>query len=82
MVRRAKETTKNSSGRLNKKADAEMQVPAGTTDIILAAGTDCCTELSGYGSFSRDSLPDQLKSEYGSKFTTEQATYAADQLGL
>ena len=35
MVRRAKETTKNSSGRLNKKADAEMQVPAGTTDIIL-----------------------------------------------
>ena len=67
---------------LIRKADAETQVPAGTTDIIPAAGTDCCTELSGYGSFSRDSLPDQIKSEYGNKFTTEQATYAADQLGL
>ena len=32
--------------------------------------------------FSRDGLIQQLSSEYGDKFTVEQATYAADQLGL
>lgn len=34
------------------------------------------------GGFSRDRLIDQLSSDYGSQFTVEQATYAADQLGL
>lgn len=33
-------------------------------------------------SFSRQGLIDQLSSEYGDKFTAEQATYAADQVGL
>lgn len=32
--------------------------------------------------FSRDGLIKQLSSEYGDKYTVEQATYAADQLGL
>ena len=33
-------------------------------------------------SFSRQSLIDQLSSDYGEQFTVEQATYAADQVGL
>lgn len=33
-------------------------------------------------SFSRQGLIDQLSSDYGSKFTQEQAEYAADQVGL
>ena len=32
--------------------------------------------------FSRSGLIEQLSSEYGDKFTVDQATYAADQLGL
>lgn len=32
--------------------------------------------------FSRDGLIQQLSSEYGDQYTVEQATYAADQLGL
>lgn len=32
--------------------------------------------------FSRQGLIDQLSSEYADKYTVEQATYAADQLGL
>ncbi len=32
--------------------------------------------------FSRQGLIDQLTSDYGDKFTVEQATYAADKLGL
>ena len=38
--------------------------------------------VNNMGGFSRDSLIDQLTSPYGDKFTTDQATYAADQLGL
>ena len=33
-------------------------------------------------SFSRQGLIDQLSSQYGEQFTVEQATYAADQVGL
>lgn len=36
-------------------------------------------DMKGY---SRDGLIQQLSSEYGEMFTVEQATYAADQLGL
>ena len=35
-----------------------------------------------YTTFSRKELIDQLTSEYGEKFTEEQAEYAADQVGL
>lgn len=47
-----------------------------------AEAVECAKNYLEMTSFSRQGLIDQLSSEYGDKFTVEQATYAADQVGL
>lgn len=53
----------------------------GQVDWNEQAAKSAANYLS-YSSFSRQGLIDQLSSEYGEKFTVEQAEYAANKVGL